>query len=144
MISIDTNVLLRHLLNDDPIQSPKARKIIEKHDQILITDIVLVETIWTLKGKRYKASKEDIITMIMALLEESKIIFENQQAVWSALNDYVNAPTVKTADGNRSADFPDALVINKTKILMKQWGESYTATYTFDQAAQALDGAKSP
>ena len=104
MIAIDTSVLLRRLLNDDPVQSTKARKIFEKNNLILITDIVLVETIWTLKGKRYKASKEDICEVIMKLLEESNVVFENQQAIWNALNDYINAPVVKTSDGNNSAD----------------------------------------
>jgi predicted nucleic-acid-binding protein len=135
MITVDTNVLLRHLLNDDLIQSSKARKIFARHDSILITDIVLVETIWTLKGKRYKASKEDICTVITRLLEESNVVFENQQAVWSALNEYMTLPSV---------DFSDTLLINKAKALIEQWGESYGGAYTFDQAAQALHGAKIP
>jgi predicted nucleic-acid-binding protein len=140
MIAIDTNVLLRRLLNDDPVQSTKARKIFEKNNLILITDIVLVETIWILKGKRYKASKEDICEVIMKLLEESNVVFENQQAIWNALNDYIDAPVVKTSDGNNSADFPDALTVNKAKVLAKRWSMPYDVTYTFDPAAQALDG----
>jgi predicted nucleic-acid-binding protein len=144
MIAVDTNVLLRRLLNDDLIQAQKARHLFDKADLILITDIVLAETIWTLKGKRYKASKEDIVAVVMSLLEEPKVVFENQQAVWSALNDYINAAAVKTADGMRIADLPDAMVVNKAKVMMKQWGQTYEATYTFDQAAQALDGTKAP
>ena len=142
MIAVDTNVLLRRLLNDDLSQAAKARNLFNKADQILITDIVLVETIWTLKGKRYKASKEDIVAVVMDLLEEPNVVFESQQAVWSALNDYINAPTVKTPDGMRIADLPDALVVNKAKVTIAQWGEPYDATYTFDQAAQALDGMR--
>lgn len=142
MIAVDANVLLRRLLNDDVSQAEKARKLFDKADQILITDIVLAETIWTLKGKRYKASKEDIVAVVMGLLEETNIVFESQQAVWSALNDYINAPAVRTADGMRMADLPDALVVNKAKVMMEQWGEPYEATYTFDQAAQALAGTR--
>ena len=142
MIAVDTNVLLRRLLDDDLSQAAKARNLFNKADQILITDIVLVETIWTLKGKRYKASKEDIVAVVMGLFEEPNVVFENQQAVWSALNDYINAPAVKTPDGMRIADLADALVVNKAKVTIAQWGESYEATYTFDQAAQALDGTR--
>ncbi len=142
MIAIDTNVLLRRLLDDGVVQAEKARKLFDKADQILIVDVVLAETIWTLKGKRYKASKEDIVKAVMGLLEEPNVVFESQQAVWSALNDYINAAPVKTADGMRTADLPDALVINKAKVMMEHWGESYGGTYTFDQAAQVLDGAK--
>ena len=144
MIAVDTNVLLRRLLDDDVNQAEKARKLFDKASQILITDIVLAKTIWALKGKRYKASRDDIVAIVMALLEEPNVVFESQQAVWSALNDFINAPAVKTADGMRMADLPDALVVNKAKMTMGQWGEPYEATYTFDQAAQALDGTKAP
>jgi predicted nucleic-acid-binding protein len=30
MIGLDTNILVRYLTQDDPIQSPKAREIIER------------------------------------------------------------------------------------------------------------------
>jgi len=52
MIAIDTNVLLRYLLFDDEIQSKKAAKLINSHQLIYVSHIVLVETIWTLKGWR--------------------------------------------------------------------------------------------
>ncbi len=44
MIAIDTNVLLRYLLDDDPQQSPKATALIKSGKPVLITDVVLVET----------------------------------------------------------------------------------------------------
>lgn len=144
MIAVDTNVLLRRILNDDMEQAAKARKLFDKSDQVLITDIVMVEAIWTLKGKRYKASKDDIVAVVMGLLEEPNVVFESQQAVWSALNDFINAPTVKTGDGLRAADLPDALIVNKARATMEQLGVAYDATYTFDQAAQALSGTKAP
>ena len=43
MIAIDTNVLLRYLLDDDAIQSKKASSIITGQSNVLITDIVLTE-----------------------------------------------------------------------------------------------------
>ncbi len=48
---INADVLLRYLLDDDIEQSPKAKKIITGTDKILVTDIVIIETVWTLKGK---------------------------------------------------------------------------------------------
>ena len=53
MIAIDTNVLLRYLLADDAIQYRKAKVLIEARYPVLITDVVLVETVWTLAGRRY-------------------------------------------------------------------------------------------
>lgn len=142
MIAIDTNVLLRRILRDDALQAQKVDKLFEKHKAILITDVALVETIWTLRGKKYGASKETIQQVIMSLLEEANVTFENQQAVWSALNDYISAKEVKTPSGIKDVDFSDALIINKAKIVMAQWGESYEATYTFDKAAQSASGAR--
>jgi len=50
-----------------------ARKLFDKAEQILITDIVLVETIWTLKGKRYQASKADIVAVVQGLFDRQHI-----------------------------------------------------------------------
>ena len=50
MIAIDTNVLLRYLLQDDEKQANKATKLILGAESVLITDVVLTETIWTLSA----------------------------------------------------------------------------------------------
>ena len=144
MIAVDTNVLLRRLLDDDAVQADKARRLFEGAREVLITDVVLAETIWTLKGKRYKASRQDLAEVVMGLLEEYNVVFESQQAVWSALNDYIDAKPVGTADGIRRADFADALIVNKARITAERRDRKYLGTYTFDQAAQALKGAKAP
>ena len=144
MIAVDTNVLLRRLLNDDADQAQRAHRLFEKNESILIADVVLVEAIWTLKGKRYKASKDDLVAMLIGLLEEPNVVFESRQAVWSAVNDYIEAPPVKTADGVRTADLADTLVVNKAKVTAQRRDEHYGGTYTYDQAALALDGTKQP
>ncbi|HFE38753.1 MAG TPA: PIN domain-containing protein, partial [Gammaproteobacteria bacterium] len=48
MIAIDTNVLLRYLLWDDKPQAAKADRLINGTEPVLVTDVVLVETLWTL------------------------------------------------------------------------------------------------
>jgi predicted nucleic-acid-binding protein len=142
VIAVDTNVLLRYLLDDDAAQSRKARHLFDTNELILITDVVLVETIWTLKGKRYAAHKDDIAKIVMSLLEEVNVIFENRQAIWSALNDFVAASPVKTANGKKHADFSDALIVNKAKIFALESQQYYFGTYTFDLAALAIAGTK--
>jgi len=142
MIAVDTNVLLRRALNDDVAQAAKARKLFDSAEQILVTDIVLVEAIWTLKGKRYKASKDDIVALVTKLLEEPNVVFESEQAIWSALNEFIDAPVVKCPDGMRQADFSDALIVAKAMDAMEKWAEPYEATYTFDVAAQSLPGTQ--
>ena len=59
MIAIDTNVLLRYLLLDDEIQAKKAADLIESRQSVYISHVVLVESVWTLKGKKYKLTNTD-------------------------------------------------------------------------------------
>jgi predicted nucleic-acid-binding protein len=144
MIAVDTNVLLRRLLDDEAAQAERARRLFARNDRVLIPDIVLAEAVWTLKGKRYQASNEDIVAAVTALLEEPNVAFESRQAVWAALNDYADAPLSKKGDATGSVDFADALIVRKAMFTARRWGEPYVATYTFDQAALALSGTREP
>ena len=80
MISIDTNVLLRYLLQDDRDRSPKANRLFRSTKKVLITDMVLVETLWTLKGKKYGLGKQDQLMVLSQLFKEPNVIFEDRQA----------------------------------------------------------------
>lgn len=140
MIAVDTNVLLRYLLQDDPDQARKASKLIKGKERVLITDAVLVETLWTLKGKKYQQKKPALASVIQALIKEPNLRFENNQVIWLALNDYRKAKPVKGKD----ADFSDALIVNKSKLVARQLGEELKGFYTFDVAALSLDGTKAP
>ena len=144
MIAIDTNVLLRYLLNDDPKQSKKASAVIQSSQKVLITDVVLVETIWRLKGEKYNLGKEDIVQVISALFEELTICFEDGQSVWRALVDYKNAKSINSGGEQKTVDFPDALIINKSNFASKDLGEILECVYTFDIAAQELSGMMAP
>ncbi|MFV2058573.1 MAG: PIN domain-containing protein [Thiohalomonadales bacterium] len=136
MIAIDTNVLLRYLLQDDLPQSKKAVKIISGTKNILVTDVVLIETLWTLQGKKYRLKKDDLLLVIQQLFVESNLQFEDGQTVWRALNLYRNAVPVRGEAKKRHADFADALIYEKSIYLANKLGESYGGFYTFDTAAQ--------
>lgn len=144
MIAIDTNVLLRYLLWDDEIQSPKAEELITGDHQVLISDVVLVETLWTLQGKKYRISKEETLAVINSLFEESNIIFEDNQTIWRAVNDYRQAKKIKVGKKKKQADFPDTLIINKAKYIAKQKQDVLEAIYTFDIATQEISGVEAP
>ncbi len=144
MIAIDTNILLRYLLNDDPKQSKLAINLINGSDRVLITDVVIAEAIWTLKGKKYQLDKEGVINVISMLFAEPNICFEDGQTVWKALNDYKSAKSVKISGKSKTADFPDALIVNKAHHASKLLGESCEGLYTFDVAALKLPGTKKP
>jgi len=144
VIAIDTNVLLRYLLWDNKTQAVKADKLINSSTPVLITDVVLVETLWTLKGKKYKLDKTAMIDVINSLFEESNICFEDGQTVWRALHDYREAKPVKAGNKKKEADFADALIVNKAKFYAMEKGEALNGVYTFDLAAQIIPGTAGP
>ena len=144
MIAIDSNGLLRYLLWDDKTQAAKADKLINGSTPVLITDVVLVETLWTLEGKKYKLHKTAIIDVLNSLFEEPNICFEDGQTVWRALNDYQQAKPVKVGNKKKQADFPDALIVNKAMFYAMEKGEVLNGVYTFDRAAQKIPGTAGP
>ena len=140
MIAIDTNVLLRYLLDDDKDQAAKARKLVYGKEPILITDVVLAETVWTLTGKKYQLKKPELIAVLQALFKEPNFRFEDGQTVWLALNDYRKAKPTR----GKELDFPDALIVSKAKFVAAVQKVNFGGVYTFDVAAQKLPGSKAP
>lgn len=131
MIAIDTNVLLRYLLRDDEAQADRVRRIAEGGERVLITDVVLAETTWTLAGRRYRATRADLIDLVNNLLQDSNVRFEDDEVVWSALQ----------AFRRTEADFADALILYKAKKKAAE-GDGLSAFYTFDEAALELPVAR--
>lgn len=144
MIAVGTNVLLRYLLWDDEIQAAKAQLLINGAQPVLITDIVLAETVWTLTGKKYRLNKEDLLSLLNTLFEEPNLFFEDGQTVWRAINDYRQAKPVKVGGKQNAASFPDALIVNNGKFCIAKKHQSFGGVYTFDSAAQQIPGTKCP
>lgn len=144
MIAIDTNVILRYLLQDDEMQAQKANALFEGKEKMLVTDVVLVETLWTLKGKRYQLPKESLVEVLHHLIEEPNVVFEDGHAVWCALEDYIKAESVKAGGKSKQADFSDALILNKSQRYGAKHKEAVGPLYTFDKGALALDDTQEP
>lgn len=138
MISIDTNVLLRYLLADDAKQFIKAKKLITNNRPVLITDVVLVETIWTLMGKRYEIDRSATFGVLRLLMGDGAFVFEDNQVVWSSLRDYENSKPIR----GKSLDFADALIANKSHYTADQKGLTLLGFYSFDKAVIQLSGAR--
>ena len=134
MIAIDTNVLLRYLLRDDEAQAERAYGLIHGNATVLVTDVVLAETIWTLMGRKFRAGKSDVISVIEALLNEPGIRFEDDQVVWRALQSYRDT----------DAGFSDALIVYKALNVAAAGGEVLDTVHTFDQAARQLPHTGAP
>lgn len=144
MIAVDTNVLLRYVLQDEPAQGAKARRKMQGSALVLVTDVVLVEALWTLKGPRYRAGKDDLITVVEGLFRESNIRFEDAPTVWRALHDYRTAESVKVGGKRKNADFADALIVNKARLVAQSASDQLDGVYTFDAGARAIGGTMAP
>jgi predicted nucleic-acid-binding protein len=103
LIGLDTNIIVRYIMQDDPKQVAAAVEVIEgelSHDHPgFITQIVLVETIWVLRTV-YGIPKAGLITVINTLLTTRQLRVEHSEWVYRALRTY--------RAGN--ADFSDALI----------------------------------
>jgi predicted nucleic-acid-binding protein len=96
MIAVDTNLLVRILTNDDPIQARRAAKILQS-DDIFIPKTVILETQWVLHYA-YAIDKVDIIVGFQKLFGLSNIYPENAETVAQAISWY-----------EQGLDFADAL-----------------------------------
>lgn len=140
MIAVDTNVLLRYLLKDDELQHRKAAKLFYGDYLVFISHAVLVETAWTLTGRKYKLSSQDVDKAITGLFQEENIVIQEPEITWRALLDYRRYSVVE----NGKVDFPDALILNQGRGAAAYYDEPFDGFYTFDTAAQKLAGALAP
>ena len=85
MIGLDTNVLVRYLTRDDEAQWKQAVEIIGNAESCFISNIVLCELVWVLRGKPYKYSQSEILRIIELLLQSSKLEFANRTIIHQAL-----------------------------------------------------------
>ena len=119
MKAVDTNVLIRYLVQDDPVQGRKAAAYIQTADsegeQILIGNIILCETVWVLDSA-YGFAKQEIGGALEKILRTSTFTFEDKDMVREALDDYRNVPKV---------DFADCLIGH----IHKSFGCDPTATF---------------
>jgi predicted nucleic-acid-binding protein len=127
MIGIDTNVLVRFLVQDDDAQFEKARRLIKREvvagSKVFVNQLVLLETEWVLRS-RYIISKVQIIEAISGLLDSAEIQFEDEPAIEEALFIWRDC----------AADFADCLIGAKNRRL------GCRATATFDVKASKLPG----
>ncbi len=125
MKALDTNVLIRFLVQDDPAQAQAASHYLRTHctrDQPgFINRIVLCEIVWVLESA-YGYSRAQIAEVIEKLLQTSQLTIDASEAAWIALAQYAK----------ETVDFADALIAT----LNKQAG--CRATVTFDKKAARL------
>jgi predicted nucleic-acid-binding protein len=131
MIGLDTNILVRYLTQDDPIQSPKATEIIERRlteeNPGFVSIVAIIETVWVL-DRAYRLAAHEIAAAVEHVLQADVLVVENEQEVFTAM--------VALKEGQGS--FADAVI----SALGARAGCSHTLT--FDRKALRLPGFALP
>jgi predicted nucleic-acid-binding protein len=125
MIGLDSNILVRYLTQDDPVQSKRAADIIEHRLSLtnpgFLSVVVIAETVWVL-DRAYGFSAEDIVAAIELTLQIEVLVVENEPEVFNAM--------IALKEGRGS--FADALI---GRLGVKA---GCSATLTFDRKALRL------
>jgi predicted nucleic-acid-binding protein len=125
MIGLDTNVLVRYLTQDDPVQSAKATDLIERQftpdNPGFVSVLATAETAWVLE-RIYGLSADELAAAIERILQVDVLVVENEQEVFAAMT------VLKEGHGS----FADALI----GALGTRAG--CTHTVTFDHRALQL------
>jgi len=117
VIGLDTNVLVRYLMQDDEVQSPIATRLVETltaERPGFVTLVATVETVWVL-SRAYRLNREQIGEALEALLRSREIVVDEGADVLRALRVF--------QDG--SADFADCLI----ERLANRAGCDHTVTF---------------
>lgn len=126
MIGLDTNVLVRYIMQDDPKQSPKASKLIESLDGDnpgYITHVCVIELYWVLTSG-YELTGEQVTQALEAILRTKQLLVERADQVMRALRVFAAG----------KADFADCLIERSAS------GAGCTQTMTFDVGASKHAG----
>src|SRR5947209_6658109 len=94
---VDTNVLLRHLLNDHPELSNRARSLIRGietgRENVWTTDLAIAEIVWVLESRRvYDTPRERIRALLLPLIELPGFQLENKRIYRRVFDLYVAHP----------------------------------------------------
>ena len=96
MIAVDTNILVRYTMRDDPQQTKVATRFLHEHNCLVLRSVVM-ELVWVLSSG-YSLSKKDIAKRVRQILRLSTIYTEDADNILSALRWY-----------EKGMDFADAL-----------------------------------
>lgn len=123
MMALDTNVLVRFLVEDDPAQHRRAVALIEKAtaagDQLLVTEVVLAELVWVLTYS-YKVPRSRTLATLRQLLHARQLLLVSADVVARAIDayaagrgdfaDYLIREQARAAGGDRVATYDRALL----------------------------------
>lgn len=129
MIGLDTNVVIRYLVQDDAAQARKVNQLMESiltpNNPGFINLTTLCEIVWVLK-RNYRLDKSSQVAVIDGLLTTKQLLVEDVAVAWKALRAYEAG----------SADFSDAVIAYVNKAYECDY------TVTFDKQASKLEAMR--
>jgi predicted nucleic-acid-binding protein len=126
VIALDTNILLRLLLDDDEKQANIARSLVAD-SPCFVSDTVLLEVSWVLL-KSLRMPRSAVYEALLALISSETLNFDNRNSLETTLHRF-----------QQGMDLPDAM------HLMRAEAVSATSLATFDQAfIKAAQTAQTP
>ena len=129
MAAVDTNVLVRYVVQDDAAQGAAAARLIGRSVQagtpLFVPVTVLLELEWVLRSA-FGFDKAEVLRVLSRLLGSFELGFESEGAVEAALAKYERG----------TAGFADCL----HAALAQQANQQ--PLWTFDKAAAKVDGAR--
>jgi predicted nucleic-acid-binding protein len=121
MIGLDTNVLVRYIMQDDPVQTPQANALIDAlaaNRPGFVAVVSVIELAWVLTGC-YGLERAQVADAIEGLIRSKEILVERADVVWQALRIYREGV----------GDFADCLIARSAAVA------GCDRTMTFDRGA---------
>ncbi len=128
MPALDTNILVRYVVQDDSAQLAAAKRLItrcvEEGQSLFVPVTVMLELEWVLRSS-FEFGKDDVIQVVSSLLSAAELSFESERALEVALHLFRES----------TAEFADCVHV----ALASQAGEQ--PLWTFDKRAARVPGA---
>jgi predicted nucleic-acid-binding protein len=125
---VDTNVLVRFVTDDDPRQSPRARRFIEdaeeRGERLFVNTAVICELCWTLRSEPYQYDRSSIAAVLEHMLEARIFELEHRDLILRSTRDYRSG----------RADFADYLIGHRN------FAAGCDDTATFDRRLAKVEG----
>ena len=122
MRAIDTNVLVRLIVRDDPGQVEKAEAYVAQG--AWVSQIVLAETVWVLESV-YGLDRAQVATVVAMLVEHDRLTLQDEDVIRGAHS---------TFERDRSVGFTDCLVVEAARKA------GHLPVGTFDKAMSRIEG----
>ncbi len=123
MKAVDTNILIRWITRDDPVQAPVADRVMAQPNYVSLT--VLLEVAWTLGGEPFRLGRQSIAAALGLILATRTVTMQQEDGVAWAIERFA-----------AGADIADMLHIVA--------GRATDAFVTFEKRMATLAGPDSP